>query len=387
MKSPIDIKAVLDEMTAAEEKRSVPVRVHVYLDDAASSDLANIATAATRTAATNATVLYDSYPPQHAVPDASADMAVLVSSADSRTGKLYTDLHGFGVPAIIFAANREEVCANSKAAGYIVSPEDVVAPSSQSDPLALSDRTTGSPITLDTNDAQEMLEAFGQWVVDTYQEKRLAFAHAFPYVRRPLARESVHNTAVQNAGIGVIAIIPGADLPLMTLNQVKMLLEMAAAYGEELSLSRVKEILAVVGGAFACRGVARQVLGVVPGVGWAVKGGIGYTGTIAMGHALLEYFESGADVAASARNIAEQVKMAPAWAGISSDKSIIENATLAVDAARGKLTSAAKTASRNLGPTIVSVVSAAGDATGFTKDDVTGLAHKALGVVRDKVTK
>ena len=387
MKSPVDIKAVFDAMGAAEEARSLPIRVHVYLDDNASSDIANIAMAATRTSAQNATVLYDTYPPQHAVPDASADLALLVSSGDARTGKLYTDLHGFGVPVIVFAANREAVCANSKAAGYIVSPEDIVAPSSQSSPLTLSDRTTGAPIELDTNDAQEMLKQFGEWIINTFKDKQLAFASAFTCVRRPLALEKVRETAALNAGIGVVVIIPGADMPLMTLNQVKMLLDIAAAYGEELSLGRIKEILAIVGGAFACRGLARQVLGVVPGVGWAVKGGIGYAGTIAMGHALLEYFESGADVAASARSIADAVKNAPAWAGASPDKSPIENAALIADAAREKVVTATGNAVRNLAPTVASVVSAAGEATGFTQDDLADMAKKALGVVREKVRK
>jgi hypothetical protein len=31
-------------------------------------------------------------------------------------------------------------------------------------------------------------------------------------------------------------------------------------------------------------------------LGWAVKGGIGYTGTIAMGKAAIRYFEEGADL-------------------------------------------------------------------------------------------
>ena len=136
-------------------------------------------------------------------------------------------------------------------------------------------------------------------------------------MRRPLALVSVNETTVQNVGIGVVAIIPGADMPLMTLNQVKMLLEMAAAYGEELTIERVKEILAIVGGAFACRTVARQAIGIVPGVGWVIKGGVGYVGTIAMGHALIEYFEKGTDIAASVQAVAESVKSALACAGVS----------------------------------------------------------------------
>ncbi|NLG66575.1 MAG: hypothetical protein GX536_02560, partial [Actinobacteria bacterium] len=42
------------------------------------------------------------------------------------------------------------------------------------------------------------------------------------------------------------------------------------------------------------RAVARQLMGLVPGVGWAVKGGVGYAGTKALGEAAFRYFESGA---------------------------------------------------------------------------------------------
>lgn len=381
MNSPVDIKAVLDYMGDAEEKRSAPVRVHVYLDDSADGDLANVALAATRTNAPNASVAYDAYPPQHAIPDASADLAVLVAGDMGATGKLYADLHAMGVPTVVFALNREAVCSAAKDSGNAIAGDDVIAPDSAAAPLALADHAADSPITLDSTDAKAMFEQFGRWVVAVFKDKRLAFAHAFPCVRKPLALESVNETAVQNAGIGVVAIIPGADMPLMTLNQVKMFLEMAAAYGEELSLGRVKEIAAIVGGAFAMRTVARQVVGIVPGVGWAVKGGIGYAGTVAMGHALLEYFESGADVAASARNIADSVKGAPSWAGVSGERGVVENARLVADAAREKVTAAAGNAAKNLVPTIAQVASAAGDATGFTKDDLAGMADKAIGAI------
>ena len=387
MNSPVDIKAVLDAMSDAEEARSLPIRVHVYFDESASADLANIAMAATRTNAGNATVVYDSYPPQHAIPDASADLAILVAGGDGRTGKLYNDLHNMGVPVAVFAVNREAVCAAAKATRNPIAPEDVIAPSASPDEHALPDRADSSPIDLDSNDAKLMFGEFGSWVVEVFKEKRLAFANAFGCVRRPLALESVNETAVQNAGIGVVAIIPGADMPLMTLNQVKMLLAMAAAYGEELSLSRIKEILAIVGGAFACRSVARQAIGVVPGIGWVVKGGIGYIGTVAMGHALIEYFEKGTDVADAARSVAETVKDAPAWAGVSKDKSIAENARLVADAAREKVTDAAGNAAKNILPTVSSIATAAGDATGFSKSDLAGMADKAIGEVRKRIGK
>jgi uncharacterized protein (DUF697 family) len=60
--------------------------------------------------------------------------------------------------------------------------------------------------------------------------------------------------------------------------------------------SRLGELVAVVGGGYVLRTAARQALSFVPGFGWLVKGGIGFTGTVAMGKAATAYFEEGADI-------------------------------------------------------------------------------------------
>ena len=166
----------------------------------------------------------------------------------------------------------------------------------------------------------------GEWVVAACREKRLALALSFPFVRRPLSLEAVSATSLQNAGIGLVLFIPGADMPLMTLNQAKMLLQIAAAYGEPMSAARAKELAAIVGGAFACRSVARQVAGALPAIGWAVKAGVGYAGTKAMGLAAVEYFERGGNIAglagvvsaatAKATQIAGDVAATPAGARV-----------------------------------------------------------------------
>ena len=134
------------------------------------------------------------------------------------------------------------------------------------------------------------------WIVARTPDSRLALAHNFPILRRAIADQAVTATAWQNALIGVVAIVPGADMPIMTANQAKMLLQIAAAYGEPLGAERIAELATVVGGGFLFRTIAREALALVPGFGWALKGAIAYTGTIAMGKAATEYFEDDADV-------------------------------------------------------------------------------------------
>ena len=191
---------------------------------------------------------------------------------------------------------------------------------------AQSPEISDAPIPIDAAAAAALDRRMGEWVVAACREKRLALALSFPFVRRPLSLEAVSATSLQNAGIGLVLFIPGADMPLMTLNQAKMLLQIAAAYGEPMSVARVKELAAIVGGAFACRSVARQVAGAVPAIGCAVKAGVGYAGTKAMGLAAVEYFERGGNIAglagvvstatAKATQIAGDVAATPAGARV-----------------------------------------------------------------------
>lgn len=115
-----------------------------------------------------------------------------------------------------------------------------------------------------------------------------------PALRRAFCDRVILANAAQNAVIGALVFLPGADMPAMTANQIRMVLKIAAAHGEELGFDRALEILSIVGTAFVFRALARQALDFVPGFGWALKGSVGFTGTIALGEAAIAYFEAGA---------------------------------------------------------------------------------------------
>lgn len=175
------------------------------------------------------------------------------------------------------------------------------------DPRALAERighpygdTVADPSPLEAVDGD-----LAAWLVERLADKRLALAHNYAFMRSAVAEEAVKATASQNALVGAVVFIPGADMPIMTLNQAKMLLQIAAAYGQPLGLERAKELIGVVGGGFALRAVARQIVGVIPGFGWAIKGGIGYAGTMAMGKAAISYFEQGGDLSGMAQKAVE----------------------------------------------------------------------------------
>jgi len=130
-------------------------------------------------------------------------------------------------------------------------------------------------------------------------DRGVALGRRYPALRPAAARRVVYRTAAQNALIGLAFFVPGADLPAMMLNQVRMVLSIAGVYGEEIGRERAVELLGVVGMGFGLRALARSFLRSTPGIGWAIKASTGYTGTVAMGLAALKYFEKGAPAATS----------------------------------------------------------------------------------------
>ena len=79
---------------------------------------------------------------------------------------------------------------------------------------------------------------------------------------------------------------------MLTLNQARLVLRIALAYGQEIDRSRLPELLAVVGTGFGLRALARELLDFVPVAGWAAKGAVAYAGTRALGEAARRYFRS-----------------------------------------------------------------------------------------------
>jgi uncharacterized protein (DUF697 family) len=128
-------------------------------------------------------------------------------------------------------------------------------------------------------------------------ESGTGLAARLPVLRRAVCEELIRSFARKNAFVGAAVFVPGLDMPVLTLNQVRLVLRIALAYGEELDAHRALEILAVVGAGLGFRTVAREALGAVPFAGWALKGAIAYAGTRALGEAALRYFEAGAPLA------------------------------------------------------------------------------------------
>lgn len=124
------------------------------------------------------------------------------------------------------------------------------------------------------------------------RDRLLPLGSSFESLREPVARQIVGQVSTQNGVLATLGFAPGADIAALTANQIRMVLEIASLYGEEMTVARAREILATIGGGLILRGVARQLLGFIPVAGWAVKGGVAYAGTQALGRTAIAYFSN-----------------------------------------------------------------------------------------------
>ncbi|MEB3285727.1 MAG: DUF697 domain-containing protein [Candidatus Sericytochromatia bacterium] len=141
-----------------------------------------------------------------------------------------------------------------------------------------------------TSTSSELRDALIARLLQIFELHAVALARQFPALRAEATQQEIARTSQQNAMVGLIPV-PGADMPVMTINQIKMVMRLAAMHDQPMTHERLKEVLAVLGGGYALRTAARQLAKFIPGPGWLISGGMGYAGTLAMGRAALEYFK------------------------------------------------------------------------------------------------
>ena len=98
-------------------------------------------------------------------------------------------------------------------------------------------------------------------------------ASQLPAFRPYVVERLIEEAARRNARLALMIFVPGADMPVLTAMQMRLVLRIAACYGEKISPERAVELLAVLGAGFGFRAIAREMLDFVPVAGWAVKSG------------------------------------------------------------------------------------------------------------------
>jgi uncharacterized protein (DUF697 family) len=132
-------------------------------------------------------------------------------------------------------------------------------------------------------------------------ESATPLAARLPALRQAVCEELVRSFALKNAFTGATVFIRGADMPVLTLNQLRLVGRIASAHGFDPRSDGAAELAAVIGTGFGLRNLARKVLGASPVPAWAIRSGVAYGGTRAVGEAATRWFQERAGRASSGR--------------------------------------------------------------------------------------
>jgi len=88
-------------------------------------------------------------------------------------------------------------------------------------------------------------------------------------------------------------------MPAMTLNQARMVLNLAAMYGQQIDKERAVEIAGVVVLGYGFRGIGRLLVRSVPGLSLVMRVVTAFSATMAVGLGAMAYFEKGAPASTS----------------------------------------------------------------------------------------
>ena len=145
------------------------------------------------------------------------------------------------------------------------------------------------------NVVEELIPA----IIEASPEAALAIGRELPTFRRQAAQKIIRNATLLTLTAG-LEPIPFIDIPIILGVQARLVLKMAALYGESMDDSaarkQARELVAAMIGGLGMRYVAEQAAKLVPFGGDFVAGAIAAASTWSMGEVVLEYYEGGKQI-------------------------------------------------------------------------------------------
>lgn len=139
-----------------------------------------------------------------------------------------------------------------------------------------------------TNVAEELIPA----LIETSPEAAIILGRQLPQYRRDAANKLTHTAMLVSLAAG-LEPIPLIDIPILLSTQIRLVLRIAAVYGESLTANHARELFFTIAGGLAFRYAAEELAKAVPFGGDLVSGAIAAAGTWAIGQVAIEYFEGG----------------------------------------------------------------------------------------------
>lgn len=253
-----DVAKVMGSGRESQRRRSEGVSLAVMVGEGASATIARAVREALLPQ--NETTFVSALPLEGAVPP-GVDAVVILPGSPEAAAERAVDAARMGIPAAILVCSQVE-----------------------ERPVQAGEDVASLVTYLSAANERVAVDKLCEWLVGACAPKSIALAAGIPACRQNVVRSLVRSCALANAGVGVVDLLPGADLPVMAASQARLAFDVAAAYDRRLSASDFGLIAGgVVLAGLGYRSVSRSVSRALPPLAWAVRGGVAFAGTVATG--------------------------------------------------------------------------------------------------------
>ena len=133
-------------------------------------------------------------------------------------------------------------------------------------------------------------------MIEASPEAALVIGRELPNYRREAAQRIIRNATLVSLAAG-LEPIPLVDIPILLGTQVRLVLRLAALYGEQMdtadAMKHARELVITMAGGLGLRYLAEELAKAVPFGGDFVAGAIAGAATWSIGQVALEYYEGG----------------------------------------------------------------------------------------------
>ena len=294
---PIDLSSVISGVTDANEAKTVSVRGSVFIDSSAPIDLQSFILEAFASDSEFVHIDFVYIPQSDIEITEECDFAIFVAGLNEDIGKHINGISAIGVDVAAVTTMPRLVFEIAENSGHAIAEEQIISVQPHKSIIELRPRIDFvEPYFLDEKLTEDLEYALGKWLIES-SEKSYTYALNFKFAKRPFCMLSASSAALKNAAVGFSPLIPGADLPAITINQLQLISKIAFVYNSDISASRLYDLAFLLANAFYSRSVARKLVGAVPAISWVSKASVAACSTNFLARIAITYYEGGANLA------------------------------------------------------------------------------------------
>lgn len=276
-KIPIDIKMLAKASEVFESESSSSNTIEVLVDTTASRALVSLSRRVLKVTSSAVEINITSFSTEMPKLSNEASLIIVIAGTSRHMRRIMEIALWSSLRCVVLAEDAPSVVAT-------VEEEDML-------------EIAKAIIEVDVNKPQEVLEHdLASWCINNLPDLRLSLGTAFPFMRHPIALDLTRQTTLENAIIAAVFFLPGADLPVLTLNQCKLFYQIAVINEVPLTRDRLVEVALIVASAFGFRGINRLAQRKLAPVGWLVRSAVAAGATLLMGHLAYLLYSSGGGI-------------------------------------------------------------------------------------------